>query len=84
MPQHLKDVKPKSGSREGRGSSRIDSLVITFKVLGLDQADQEDDDNDADYEYDDNNEVVLVLEQGEQEDDDNDADYGCDDNNAGG
>ena len=49
-----KNKKPKSRGGEGGGSSRIDSLVITFKVLCLDQGDQEDDDNDADYGYDDN------------------------------
>ena len=53
MAQHLKDVKPKSGGGEGRRSSRIDSLVVTFKVLCLDQGDQKDDDNaGAYYGYD--------------------------------
>ena len=41
--RNKKGEKPKGRGGEGRGSSRIDSLVITFKVLGLDQADQEDD-----------------------------------------
>lgn len=49
-----KNKKPKSRGGEGGGSSRIDSLVVTFKGLCIDQGDQEDDDNDADYGYDDN------------------------------
>ena len=42
--------KPKGRGSEGGGSSRIHSLVVTFKVaVSLDQADhyQEDDDNDG-------------------------------------
>ena len=34
-----KGEKPKGGGGEGGGSSRIDSLVVTFKVHSLDHSD---------------------------------------------
>ena len=39
--------KPKGGGGEGGGSSRIDSLVVTFKLLSRDHSDQDNDDNDG-------------------------------------